>query len=76
MKTKTPVIAASDLISLPDAAARLGVHFTTVYRWSQGRDGEPPRIYTVTIGGQRFTPISEVKRLQKELKDNEENVGR
>ena len=54
-------ITTQDLISIPQAAKQLGVHFTTVYRWiKQGK------VVPFTIGTQDFLTATAVKQLEKE----------
>lgn len=50
-----------DLVTVPAAARKLGLHKTTLYRWWKAK-----RIYLVELGGILFVPTSEVERLQKE----------
>jgi len=57
-----------DVLSARDAANRIGVHFTTVYRWIQKNE-----IVYVTFGGSLFIPFLEVERKRREI--NKEAVG-
>ena len=50
-----------DVLSVRDAAKKIGVHYVTVYRWIQSRD-----IVYVTFGGNVFIPFLEVERLKRE----------
>jgi len=51
-----------DVLSARDAANRIGVHFTTVYRWIQKNE-----IAYVTFGGSFFIPFLEVERKRREI---------
>lgn len=53
--------STDDLLSVPQAAKELGVHFSTVYRWIDKGLINPFR-----IGGQVFVAVEEVNRLKEE----------
>ena len=53
-------ISTDDLLSVPQAAKRLGVHFATVYRWI-----DKGRIHPVRIGGQVFVAVDEIRALNE-----------
>lgn len=55
----TIVISADDLITVPQAAKDLGVHFATVYRWI-----EKGKIHPIRIAGQVYLAVADVKRLK------------
>lgn len=50
-----------EVLSVRDAAKKIGVHFVTLYRWIQ--DGE---VAFVTFGGGIFVPVLEAKRIKRE----------
>lgn len=51
----------SDLMTLPQAAREIGVHFTTLYRWKKAG-----RFHCVRIGAYEYIPAGEVTRLKEE----------
>ncbi len=53
-------ISTDDLLSVPQAAKRLGVHFATVYRWI-----DKGRIHPIRIGGQVFVTVDEIRALNE-----------
>jgi len=53
-------ISTDDLLSVPQAAKRLGVHFATVYRWI-----DKGKIHPVRIGGQVFVAVDEIRALNE-----------
>lgn len=55
------IITTQDLVSIPQAAIELGVHFTTVYRWI--RKGE---IRPFQVGSQVFITRYDLDALKKE----------
>ena len=57
-KTKVE-ITTEDLLSIPQAAKELGVHFTTVYRWIH-----KGRLYPFRIGNQVYITSKEVEELK------------
>lgn len=59
-KTKITV-TTEDLVSVPQAAKVLGVHFATVYRWI-----DKGIIHPFRIGGQVFVTVDEVKALKEQ----------
>jgi len=63
MTTQKPKITltSDDILSIPQAAKELGVHFTTVYRWIDKGIIRPFR-----IGGQVFITVDDLKALKKE----------
>ncbi len=61
MVVKVP--SPANLISIKEAAERLGVAKSTVYIWM---NSNPPEISFVEIGGDRFIPELEVERLKRE----------
>jgi excisionase family DNA binding protein len=65
--------AERQLISLKDAAARLGVHPSTLRRWADNGD----ILVMVTPGGHRRFPVREIERLASEVKvdDDMDSVG-
>jgi excisionase family DNA binding protein len=54
-------ISTDDLLSVPQAAKELGVHFATVYRWI-----DKGRIRPFRIGGQVFVTLEEVRQLKEQ----------
>lgn len=54
-------VTSDDILSIPQAAKELGVHFTTVYRWINKGLIRPFR-----IGGQVFITVEDLKALKKE----------
>ena len=54
-------ISTNDLLSVPQAAKELGVHFVTVYRWI-----EQGKIRPFRIGNQVFVTTEEVKALKEQ----------
>ena len=54
-------ISTDDLLSVPQAAKELGVHFATVYRWI-----DKGRIHPVRIGGQVFVAVDEIRALKEQ----------
>jgi len=53
-------ISTNDLISVPEAAKELGVHFTTLYRWiNKGK------IRPIRISNQVFIATDEIKALKE-----------
>ena len=53
--------AKGRVLSVVDAAAEIGVHFTTLYRWIEA--GE---VSFVSFGDTLFIPVIEAERLKKE----------
>ncbi len=53
--------AASDFLTVPQAAKQIGVHFATIYRWI-----DAGKILSIRLGGILFIPKSEIERLRKE----------
>jgi len=53
------------VLGVRDAASRIGVHYTTLYRWIQA--GE---VAFVTFGDTVFIPLIEVKRLEARQKNH------
>jgi len=51
----------SDVLSVRDAAKKIGVHYVTLYWWIQAQD-----IVYITFGSNIFIPFLEVERLKKE----------
>ena len=56
-------ISTDDLLSVPQAAKQLGVHFATVYRWI-----DKGRIRPFRIGGQVFVTVDDI-RVMKEQRE-------
>lgn len=54
-------ISTDDLLSVPQAAKELGVHFATVYRWIDKGIIRPFR-----IGGQVFVTVDDLKALKEQ----------
>ncbi len=54
-------ISPGDLMTVPQAAKAIGVHFVTVYRWI-----EAGTVLADTIGGILFVSKSEIKKLKNE----------
>ena len=54
-------VSTGDLVSVPQAAKELGVHFATVYRWI-----DKGRIRPFRIGGQVFVTLDEVRQLKEQ----------
>jgi excisionase family DNA binding protein len=54
-------ISTDDLLSVPQAAKQLGVHFATLYRWI-----DKGRVRPLRIGGQVFVTRDEVRALKKQ----------
>lgn len=52
-------LTTEDLLTIPQAAQELGVHFTTVYRWI-----DKGKIHPFHIGGQVFVTVDEIKTLK------------
>ncbi len=50
-----------DLVTVPEAARRLGHNKTTLYRWWKAK-----KMYLVELGGILFAPVSEIERLKNE----------
>ena len=50
-----------DVLSARDAANKIGVHFTTIYRWVQKSE-----IVYINFGGSIFIPVLEVERIKRE----------
>ena len=61
VQTTKITFTTNDLMSAPQAAKQLGVHFTTIYRWI--RKGE---IHPFYIAGQMFVSVDEVNTLQSQ----------
>ena len=59
-KTKI-TISTDDLLSVPQAAKRLGVHFATVYRWI-----DKGKIHPIRIAGQVFVTVDEIRALEEQ----------
>ena len=59
-KTKI-TISTDDLVSVPQAAKELGVHFATLYRWIKKGIIRPFR-----IGGQVFLTVEDLKTLKEQ----------
>lgn len=53
-------ITSDDVLSVQDAAAKLGKDRKTMYRWI-----ESGRCVSVVLGGVKFVPASEIDRLKK-----------
>jgi len=53
-------IQSDDLVTVPEAARRLGRHKMTLYRWIASH-----KIVAVKLGGILFVPVGEIGRLQK-----------
>ena len=53
--------STEDLLSVPQAAKELGVHFATVYRWI-----ERELLHPVRIANQIFLTIADVKALREQ----------
>lgn len=63
-KTKIS-ITAEDILTVPQAAKELGVHFATVYRWiNRGW------IHPFRIAGQVFITVDEIKALKEQRASN------
>jgi len=62
MKT-TSNLQQGEVLSVRDAARKIGAHFTTLYRQVQ-----KGKIVYVTFGGSIFIPALEVERIIKERK--------
>jgi len=60
MAAQRVTIESGDLLTVPQVAKILGVHFTTVYRWI-----EAGAILSAKFGGIVFVPKSEVERKKK-----------
>ena len=58
---KRTAIALGDFFTPKQAAAMLGIHEKSIFRWL--RDG---KITVVLIGGKRYITASEIKRLKEE----------
>ena len=52
-------LTSDDILSIPQAAQFLGVHFTTIYRWIKRGEVRPFR-----IGGQVFLERADVEALK------------
>ena len=59
MQGRRITISPGDLMTVPQAAKAIGVHFATVYRWIEA--GTVP---ADTIGGILFVSKSEIERLK------------
>ncbi len=55
------IISTDDLLSIPQAAKELGVHFATLYRWINKGIIRPFR-----IGSQVFLTVGELEALKKQ----------
>jgi excisionase family DNA binding protein len=64
-------IELKGLYSPKQAAAILGIHEKSIFRWL--RDGKI--VTTVIVAGQRLIPESEVERLNKERKEEAAKVA-
>ena len=60
MQSTKITFRTDDLISVPQAAKELGVHFTTVYRWL-----DKGNIHPFRIAGQVFVTVEELKALKE-----------
>ena len=54
-------ISLGDLMTVPQAAKAIGVHFATVYRWI-----EAGTILAETIGGISFVSKSEIEKVKND----------
>lgn len=54
-------ITSDDVLTVPDAAKAIGIHFVTLYRRI-----EAGKIVAVRLGGVLFIPKSEIDRVQNE----------
>jgi len=52
---------ATDFMTVRQAAKRIGVHFTTIYRWA-----DAGTILSINFGGILFIPMSEIERLKNQ----------
>jgi len=57
--------AATDFITVRQAAKQIGVHFTTVYRWV-----DAGTILSINFGGILFIPTSEVRRIKNQAAES------
>lgn len=63
-------VATSDLISVAQAAHKLGRHRATIYRWA-----DAGKIIGIKLGGILFIPKSEVERLKNNQATGAEPVA-
>jgi len=61
---KEITITTNDLMSVQDAAKALNRHRYQIYRWI-----EAGKIIGIRLGGILFVPVSEVKRLKREINE-------
>ena len=61
---------ATDFLTARQAARQIGVHFTTIYRWTDAK-----AIESINFGGILFIPVSEVERLRKEKEQAAESAA-
>lgn len=54
-------VLSDDIVTVPEAAKRLGKPKMTLYRWIDAN-----RIVSIKLGGILFIPISEVERIKNE----------
>jgi len=52
-------IESDELVTVPQAAKAIGVHFTTVYRWI-----EAGTMLSAKFGGIVFVPKNEIERMK------------
>ena len=61
MQGRRITISPGDLMTVPQAAKAIGVHFATVYRWI-----EAGTVFANTIGGILFVSKSEVEKIKND----------
>jgi len=54
-------VTSEDLLSVPQAAKELGVHFATVYRWI-----DKGKIHPIRIANQVFVAVDEIMTLKEQ----------
>lgn len=69
------VLLHEDLVTLPQAAKRFGVHYATIFRWAQ-RGIRRARLETVVIGGRRYTSFQALERFAKATTEARDRLQR
>lgn len=61
-------VTTEDLLTIPQAAKELGVHFATLYRWI-----DKGLIHPFRLGGQVFLTVDDVKAIKEKNKQTAED---
>jgi len=59
LETGGIIVQSKDIVTVPEAARRLGKPKMTLYRWIEAN-----KLNAVRLGGILFIPVSEIKRLK------------